>query len=104
MIELSIPGTGSVRLEHLVCDVNGTVAVDGKLVEGASRAIGVLKDRLTIHLLTANTFGSQAVIDQQLNLTAIRLQQGDEAQQKANYVQQLGPERVIAIGQGQMMR
>jgi P-type E1-E2 ATPase len=100
MIELSIPGNGTVRLEHLVCDVNGTLAVDGRLVDGVSGIIGRLKDRLEIHLLTADTFGRQSIIDQQLNLTAVRLQPGDEAEQKANYVQQLGPERVIAIGQG----
>ena len=40
------------------------------------------------------------IIDQQLNLKAIRIKGGDEAQQKATYVNQLGAERVIAIGQG----
>jgi P-type E1-E2 ATPase len=40
------------------------------------------------------------LIDQQLNLTAVRIQPGNEAAQKADYVQQLGAESVIAIGQG----
>lgn len=104
MIELNIPGRGSFRLEYLVCDVNGTLTVDGKLIDGVSKALNALRDRLTIHLLTADTFGRQNAIDQQLNLTATRLQPGselgDEARQKANFVQQLGAERVIAIGQG----
>lgn len=101
MIELNIPGIGTIRLDHLVLDVNGTLAVDGKLVEGVSRHIGVLRDRLEIHLLTADTFGRQAIIDQQLNLKATRLQASvDEARQKADFIEQLGPERVAAIGQG----
>lgn len=100
MIELSIPGRGDLALEHLVMDVNGTLAVDGILLEGVARRIGVLRSRLGIHLLTADTHGGQAVMDQLLNLQAVRLQPGDEAGQKEAYVRQLGAERVAAIGQG----
>jgi P-type E1-E2 ATPase len=59
-----------------------------------------LRDRLEIHLLTADTHGKQAIIDQQLGLQAVRIQPGAEAQQKAAYVRNLGAEHVIAIGQG----
>lgn len=100
MIELTIPGRGTLRLEHLVSDVNGTLAVDGQLLDGVAKRIGSLRDRLQIHLLTADTHGGQAVIDQQLNLTAQRMKPGDEAAQKAGYVRGLGAESVVAIGQG----
>jgi P-type E1-E2 ATPase len=100
MIELNIPGRGTVQLEHLVSDVNGTLATDGQLAEGLARILTGLRDRLEIHLLTADTHGRQDTIDRQLNLQAIRIQPGDEGQQKAEYVQQLGAEHVIAIGQG----
>jgi soluble P-type ATPase len=100
MIELHIPGSGVLQLEHLVSDVNGTLAVDGTLSEGLPRLLAQLRDRLEIHLLTANTHGKQAVIDQQLNLRAVRLQPGDENGQKTAYVKNLGWEKVVAIGQG----
>jgi P-type E1-E2 ATPase len=100
MIELTIPGRGELRLEHLVTDVNGTLALDGVLPEGLARRIGILRDKLQIHLLTADTHGRQAVIDQQLNLTAVRIKGGNEAEQKAEYVKKLGADSVIAIGQG----
>ena len=100
MIELSIPGTGSLRLQHLVTDVNGTLAIDGILIEGLARRIAGLRDRLTVHLLTADTHGRQATIDQQLNLMATRLTPGQEQEQKRAYVMQLGAEGVVAIGQG----
>jgi len=93
MIELNIPGRGQYELEHLVCDVNGTLAVDGKLQDGVIRRLNTLRDRLSIHLLTADTFGRQAIIDQQLNLEAVRIEPGA-------FVRQLGPEKVVAIGQG----
>ena len=100
MIELNIPGRGEIQLEHLVLDVNGTLAVDGQLMEGMSRLLKGLSDRLTIHLLTADTHGRQQVIDQQLGLKAVRLQPGNEAGQKAAYVCQLGAAQVVAVGQG----
>jgi P-type E1-E2 ATPase len=100
MIELNIPGKGILQLEHLVSDVNGTLALDGQLPEGLSRLVRNLRDRLTIHLLTADTHGKQSIIDQQLGLQAVRIQPGDEARQKAEYVRRLGAERVVAMGQG----
>ena len=100
MIELNIPGRGLIQLEHLVSDVNGTLAVDGLLLEGVSKSIRQLRDRLNIHLLTADTLGRQEMIDIQLNLQAVRIQPGDERQQKADYVASLGAESVVAIGQG----
>ena len=100
MIELNIPGRDRVQLQHLVCDVNGTLAVDGQLLEGIARPLTALRDRLTLYLLTADTHGRQHIIDQQLNLQAVRIQPGAEADQKALFVSQLGPETVIAVGQG----
>lgn len=100
MIELNIPGRGRLQLHHLVCDVNGTLAVDGQLLEGLARPLTALRDRLTLHLLTADTHCRQHIIDQQLNLQAVRIQPGAEALQKAEYVRRLGPEMVIAVGQG----
>lgn len=100
MIELNVPGVGTIQLNHLVCDVNGTLAVDGVLYEGLPRLLGILQDRLAIHLLTADTHGKQSTIDQQLNLKAVRIQPGKEAEQKAEYVRQLNPAQVAAIGQG----
>jgi P-type E1-E2 ATPase len=100
MIELNIPGRGSLQLHHLVTDVNGTLALDGQLLDGLVKKLSALRDRLTVHLLTADTHGRQAVIDGQLSLKAVRIPPGNEAAQKADYVRCLGAETVIAIGQG----
>lgn len=100
MIELSIPGRGNLRLEHLVTDVNGTLAIDGILMDGLAKRIAFVRDRLRVHLLTADTHGRQAVIDQQLNLVATRLIEGNEQEQKRAFVENLGADHVLAIGQG----
>ena len=100
MIKLSIPGRGEFVFEHLVMDVNGTLAVDGILIDGVAKRIGDLRDRLNIHLLTADTHGGQAAIDKLLNLQAVHILPGNEVKQKAEYVMQLGADHVVAIGQG----
>jgi P-type E1-E2 ATPase len=100
MIEINIPGRGILQLEHLVSDVNGTLALDGVLIGGLAKRIASIRDRITIHLLTADTHGKQAMINQQLDLTATRLIGGNEQEQKRAYIKKLGSEKVIAIGQG----
>jgi P-type E1-E2 ATPase len=100
MIDLNIPGRGHLRLRHLVCDVNGTLAVDGRLIDGVAKSLLALSDRLEIHLLTADTHRGQAGIDQALGLTAVRIPPGGEAEAKAAHVRSLGSQSVIAIGNG----
>lgn len=100
MIELNIPGWEPLSIEHVVFDVNGTLALDGQLLDGISRKVHSLKDRLQIHLITADTHGQQFLIDRQLNLKAVRLGKGKESEQKTHFVDKLGNKHVIAIGQG----
>ena len=100
MIELNIPGRGSLRLEHLVTDVNGTLAVDGVLIDGVAKRVAAIQDRLRVHMLTADTHGRQALIDKQLNLVATRLGAGNEQEQKRSFVEKLNAASVVAIGQG----
>jgi P-type E1-E2 ATPase len=100
MIELNIPARGNLRLSHAVLDVNGTIAKDGRLLDKVAKPLAALRDRLTIHLLTADTYGKQDNIDLMLGMRATRIQPGDEGQQKAEFVRQLGAETVVAIGQG----
>lgn len=100
MISVNVPGVGDINLEHVVFDVNGTLAVDGKLIPGIPDLLQDLGQLLNIHLLTADTHGKQIEIDQQLNLEAVRIQVGDEMRQKAQYINQLGASRTAAVGQG----
>lgn len=100
MINISIPGFGQLSLQHAVFDVNGTIAVDGTLVEGLIPPFQALREHLTVHLLTADTHGQQDRIDEELNIKAAKVTRGQEAAQKAEFVRQLGADHVVAIGQG----
>jgi len=98
MIEVEIPGRGLLKLEHAVFDVNGTLALDGKLLPGVAERIARLKERLTVHLLTADTYGKQAAIDAALGVQARIVTHGGA--EKAAHVLLLGADRVVAIGNG----
>jgi P-type E1-E2 ATPase len=100
MIQLTIPGRDPYHLQHLVSDVNGTLALDGVLMDGVAERLAAVRDRLTVHLLTADTHGHQDIIDRQLDLKSTRLGPGDEQAQKRAFVEQLEAHSVVAIGQG----
>jgi P-type E1-E2 ATPase len=103
-VEIEIPGRDHYYLQHLVLDVNGTVACGGQLIEGVRQRLQALRaSGWRVHWITADTRGRQAVLDHQLGWPAKRLtigEAGGEAAQKAAFVRGLGAETVVAIGNG----
>mgnify|MGYP002388965724 FL=1 len=99
-IHLDIPGRESLELEHLVLDVNGTVALDGEVLPGVAERLAALSASLTIHLVTADTQGRAAEISTQLGAQLVRIEARGEAGQKRALVERLGAERVVAVGNG----
>lgn len=98
MIEVDIPGRAPLRLAHVVLDVNGTLAVDGRLVPGVAEQLAFLGQQVDIHLLTADTYGYQAAINLELGLQAHITQHGGP--EKGSYVLSLGADQVAVIGNG----
>jgi P-type E1-E2 ATPase len=100
MIHIAVPGLGDYEIEHLVLDVNGTLALDGRLLPGVAERLTKLAQLVTIHLITADTHGRQAEIDAALGTLAVRIAAGHESDQKGRYVRSLGAASVVAIGNG----
>jgi P-type E1-E2 ATPase len=103
-VHITIPGKGTFDLRHLVLDVNGTVAIGGRLVNGLPSRLQTLREAgLEIHWITADTRGRQATLDAEMGWPAERIsasQPGDEPAQKAAFVRKLGAGHVVAIGNG----
>lgn len=100
MLEIAIPGGQLLVLEHLVADFNGTLAVDGWLLPGVDEALRRLATRLTVHVVTADTFGRtrEALAGIPCRLSVLPPEDQDVA--KLRYVEGLGLERCVAIGNG----
>jgi hypothetical protein len=60
MLVLDVPGRGQIQLSHLVLDLNGTLAVDGRVPESVAWRLRALSERLHLHVVTADTFGTAA--------------------------------------------
>ena len=96
-----IHGWRELHLAHLVLDVNGTLTLDGELLPGVRNRISALSPTLTIHLLSADTFGRLADVARSLGVESYRLDgQSSEVEQKAKFVRELGAQGVAAIGNG----
>jgi soluble P-type ATPase len=100
VLTVEIPGRPTLRLEHLVLDFNGTLACDGALLPGVRERLTALAQDLTVHVLTADTFGKAAAeLDGcPVALTVLPADAQDEA--KAAAVRRLGSASVVAIGNG----
>ena len=100
MIEIDVPGNKKFRLEHLVLDYNGTIAFDGALIDGVKESLAELSKMLTVHVITADTFGSveKALKDIHCKLAVIPLDHQDVA--KLEYVKTLGCDKTASMGNG----
>jgi soluble P-type ATPase len=99
-LRIKIPGYGTLELKYLVMDYNGTLAVDGVVVKGVEQAFDMLAANLELHVITADTFGVAA---ENLNNMPCRLSvlpPGDQAAAKLDYIERLGAESTVAIGNG----
>ncbi|MBU1274191.1 MAG: ATPase P [Proteobacteria bacterium] len=96
---VEVPGWRRLELEHLVLDLNGTLALDGALLSGVAQAVEMLGAGLTCHLVTADTFGTAEKLFGPLVRVA-RIESGGEGEQKKAIVEGLGAGRVAALGNG----
>lgn len=98
MIEISIPGRDTLRIEHVVLDYNGTIAVDGALIEGVQERIEQLLPLVSIHVLTADTYGTVEAQCAPLGIHVEKFPREGAAQYKKAIVDRL--DNVCAIGNG----
>lgn len=100
MLELPIPGFKNLHLQHLVLDYNGTLACDGRPLKGVRERVEALAADLTIHILTADTFGT---VQDRVAAWPCRVEvipEEREAEAKVKYIQGLGAEQTVAVGNG----
>jgi soluble P-type ATPase len=100
MLDIKIPGYRDLQLNHIVLDFNGTIACDGKLIEGLAQNLEILSRQLSIHVITADTHGFAADQLEGLPCTLKILSEGQQEEAKASFVTNLGADHVVAIGNG----
>jgi len=100
MISIDIPGFNKLELTHLVSDYNGTLAVDGQLLPGVADLLNALAPVIKIHVITADTFelARSQLAGLPVELTIVPVE--SQAKTKLQFVNELGADTVVAIGNG----
>lgn len=104
MVKIEIPEHDSLRISNLVLDFNGTIAFDGRIVPGVAERLESLSERLAIHVLTGDTFGSAQSELENVPCNVAVPPPGKQDEGKMLYVERLGPESVAAVGNGRIDR
>ena len=100
MIDVAVPGFGQLRLAELVCDFNGTLARDGEVLDSVRVRFSLLAQRVRIHVVTADTFGSVRLQIDGLPCELTVVPKDDQADAKRAFVEKLGAQHVVAVGNG----
>jgi P-type E1-E2 ATPase len=100
MIKVEIPGRGVLQIDRLLLDLNGTLTLDGVLIDGVLERVKALAGQIEIQIVTADTLGTGTKISAELGVPLHKIGFADQQQQKLAVVQKLGAETTAAIGNG----
>jgi soluble P-type ATPase len=100
MLEIDIPGYRRLHFNHLVMDYNGTLAQNGAFLAGVMPRLEQLAKSLRLHVVTADTFGQAKANLAVLPCEVAILSVENQAQSKLAYIENLGRDHVVAIGNG----
>jgi len=99
-LRIDIPRWGSVDIEYIVIDLNGTLATDGKIPLEVKEKIGALSHLAKIYILTADP--QRPANEEILGMKAevIKVLGENSKQGKLDFLRTLNPEMTVAIGNG----
>ena len=98
-MRFEIPGYDPFDIETIILDLNGTLTIDGKLIEGVEERILALREKFRIVLFTGDTQGTAHRIGKLLD---IEVRVTKDALAKAQEAQTLHPETCATIGNGRI--
>ncbi len=100
MIHYKIPGRGELEIENIVLDYNGTIAVDGKIIEGVKELLLELKDYANVYILTADTYGTVGEELKDLDVKVLTFPSDKAGAYKKEIVMKLDGKKTLCIGNG----
>lgn len=89
MIRIEIPGRETLAIEHVVLDYNGTIAVDGLVLDELKPRLQALLKEVSVTVLTADTYGTVRAECEPLGLRVETFPREGAAECKAEIVKKL---------------
>lgn len=94
-MKIDIPGVKTLDLRYVLLDYNGTIAKDGKPLE-IDEHLKILAQFYEIYVLTGNTYGdARSQLNPQMTLVETK-----DAQAKLAFLEKMGKDHCIALGNG----
>jgi P-type E1-E2 ATPase len=100
VIELTVPGMGHYSIEHLILDLNGTIALDGRIIRGVKERLIALSKNVHIIVVTADTNKNAEKLLKDLPVALCTIEEAKESEQKARLVREKGREVAVSVGNG----
>jgi len=100
MLIYEIPGREDIKIENVVLDYNGTIAIDGKLIEGVEEKLSKLKAHVNIYILTADTYGTVEKECKEIYAEVLTFPKENAGESKNDIIKELGGENTLCIGNG----
>lgn len=97
---IEIPNSETIELKNIVFDYNGTIAIDGELIEGVQTYIDELSSIFDFYVITADTYGS---VEQQLQNTkckVIKIEKDFQDIKKLDFIKKIGSANTLSVGNG----
>ncbi len=98
--KININNYKNILIKHIVLDYNGTLAKDGILKEGVKKLLPQLSKLYTLHVITADTFGSVLTQVAEFDVEVKVLKSENHTAEKAEYVKSLKSSQCVAVGNG----
>ncbi len=96
-MKITIPNDKTIEIHNILLDYNGTIATSGNIITSISKLIDQLAVDHTIYVLTGDTFGTAK---EKLKQYPVKLIITKSAEDKLNFLNSVGCENSIAIGNG----
>ncbi len=101
-IDVKVPWGEKYKINHVVFDLNGTLADHGKIADTTMELLKKLAKETEVYILTADTHETAEELKKEIKDFAqlVVLQSNDHALEKAQFVHALGYRETITLGNG----
>ncbi|MFH1148116.1 MAG: ATPase P [Pseudomonadota bacterium] len=101
-IDIDLPCGGSYVLKNVVLDLNGTLALDGKMLDGVEERLVEVAKKMNVYILTADTHQTADTLfyGQAMDIVIEKLCPDCGDFQKLEFITRLGRDATAAIGNG----
>lgn len=99
-MKVEIPGRKQFEIKNVVFDFNGTVAIDGKLIDGISEKINDLSKKFNFYIITADTYGTVEKELEGIECKLIKISKFKQDISKLDFIKKLGSDVTLSIGNG----